>query len=215
MGHFDPSAHPDFVLIDSIYADRPGLYLHRETYAAFLKMHAHAQRDGITLQIRSATRNFEAQKNIWERKWTGATLIENGKDASATYPEHATRAQMILKFSSMPGTSRHHWGTDMDLNAFDNAWFESGIGLRTYQWLRTHAHSYDFCQPYSAKGDERPHGYEEEKWHWSYLPLSKTLLNIAKDSLNDGLISGFHGAAVAKELKVVERYILGVHHECQ
>ena len=215
MGHFDPATHPDFVLIDTQYADRPGLYLHKETYTAFKAMYGAAHKDGIRLQIRSATRNFAAQKSIWDRKWTGETLIESGLNASVAFPDPATRATMILKYSSMPGSSRHHWRTDMDLNAFDNSWFESGNGLRIYQWLSAHAHEFGFCQPYSAKGDARPYGYEEERWHWSYMPISQPLTQMAADSLKDSMIKGFEGAEVASKLKIVERYVLGINSECR
>jgi len=213
-GHFDPSGHPDFVLVDTQYADRPGLYLHKDTYAAFIEMHAAALKEGVQLQIRSATRNFYAQKGIWERKWTGETTIENGQDASVAYPDPVQRAQMILKYSSMPGSSRHHWGSDIDLNAFDNSWFESGNGLRIYEWLSQHGSVFGFCQPYSAKGESRPYGYEEERWHWSYMPLSEPLTQMAADSLHDSAISGFLGSETAKKLHIVERYVLGINQEC-
>lgn len=214
MGHFDPVTHPDFVLIDTTHADRPGLYLQKEAYAAFKKMYAAAMKDGIRLQIRSATRNFVYQKGIWERKWTGETLIESGQNASVAFPDPVERAKMILKYSSMPGSSRHHWGTDIDLNAFDNSWFESGPGLDIYNWLTQHADEYGFCQPYSEKGEERPHGYEEERWHWTYMPLSQQLTQLAADSLRDNMISGFMGAEVAPKLKIVERYVLGISTSC-
>jgi len=213
-GHFDPAQHADFVLIDSVYADRAGLYLHRATYAAFVEMYQAALQDGIQLQIRSATRNFNSQKSIWERKWSGETTIENGKNAVVAYPDPVQRATMILKYSSMPGTSRHHWGTDIDLNAFENSWFDSGPGLDIYNWLSQHAAAYGFCQPYSAKGDARLYGYEEERWHWSYMPLSQILTSMAADSLRDEMISGFQGAQVAPQLRIVERYVLGIHPAC-
>lgn len=215
MGHFDPATHPDFVVIDTMYSDRPGLYLHQETYAAFKRMYEAALKDDVRLQIRSATRNFIAQKNIWERKWTGETLIENGQNASVAYPDPVVRASMILKFSSMPGSSRHHWGTDIDLNAFDNSWFASGNGLKIFEWLSQHGSTYGFCQPYSAKGEARPFGYEEERWHWSYMPLSQPLTQIARDSLKDSLITGFMGSEVAPQLKIVDRYVLGISTECE
>ncbi len=214
MGHFDPASHPDFVLIDTIHADRPGLYLHKDTYVAFQEMYDQALGAGVRLQIRSATRNFAAQKGIWERKWTGETEIESGQNASIVYPDPVLRATMILKYSSMPGSSRHHWGTDIDLNAFDNSWFESGNGLQIYQWLSEHADDYGFCQPYSAKGKERPYGYEEERWHWTYMPLSQPLTQMATDSLTDVMITGFLGSEVATRLKIVERYVLGINAEC-
>lgn len=215
MGHFDPAQHPDFVQVDARYADREGLYLRRDTYEAFLRMREAAKKEGITLVIRSATRNFDYQKGIWERKWTGAQAIENGKDASKAYPDPKARALKILEYSSMPGTSRHHWGTDMDLNAFNNEYFGAGEGLKIYQWLTAHASEYGFCQPYSPKGDERPFGYNEEKWHWSYLPVALPLTALAKEKLKDDMIAGFQGAEVAEEIGVVEKYVLGINGECR
>lgn len=55
MGRFDPSKHPDFVLIDPQYADKTGMYLRKDTYKAFLEMYEHAKKDGIQLKIKSAT----------------------------------------------------------------------------------------------------------------------------------------------------------------
>ncbi len=215
MGKFDPADHKDFVMIDSIYADRPGLYLRKDTYAAFLQMHAVAKSKGINLIIRSATRNFEYQKGIWERKWTGKTKIENGKDASLAYPEPKERALAILRYSSMPGTSRHHWGTDIDLNSFDNDWFAEGDGLAIYNWLVEFGPSFGFCQPYTPKGSDRPFGYEEEKWHWSYTPVSSQLTNLASSALKNDMLSGFDGDTTASDIDVISKYVLGVNKACR
>ena len=214
MGKFDPKRHPSFTLVDKQYADREGLYLHRETYEAFKKMHVAAKSENIELVIRSATRNFDYQKGIWERKWTGTTKIENDKNAALAYPAYNKRAQKILEYSSMPGTSRHHWGTDIDLNNFENDYFESGQGLKEYDWLTANASSFGFCQVYTKKGALRPNGYNEEKWHWSYLPVAKKLIQIAKDSLSNQMIGGFAGSEVATELSVVEKYVFGINPEC-
>lgn len=214
MGQFDPAEHPDFVPIETQYADRGGLYLHRDTYAAFLKMHAAAAQDDVNLLIRSATRNFQSQKGIWEAKWNGSRKIENGKDASVAYPDPKTRALKILEYSSMPSTSRHHWGTDIDLNNFTNEWFESGEGLKIYTWLQENAADYGFCQPYTEKGPARPNGYNEERWHWSYLPLAKPLTKQARRQLSNDMIEGFLGAEVAEDINVVQNYVLGINEGC-
>lgn len=215
MGKFDPAEHPAFELIDEAYADRAGMYLHQETYTAFKKMHAEAAADGINLVIRSATRNFASQKGIWEAKWMGTRKIENGKDASIAYPKPKDRALKILEYSSMPSTSRHHWGTDIDLNNFNNEWFKSGEGLEVYNWLQSNAAEFGFCQPYTEKGTQRPNGYNEERWHWSYMPISKVLTAKAKRELQNTMIEGFLGKEVATEIDVVRNYVLGVSQACQ
>ena len=215
MGKFDPAKDTAFVLIEQKYADRAGLYLRKESYQAFQAMHAAALKDGVRLIIRSATRNFNYQKRIWEGKWTGSRLVE-GKNLSKTIANPKTRALKILELSSMPSTSRHHWGTDIDLNAFTNEYFEKGEGLKIYSWLQEHAASFGFCQPYLPKGEGgRPHGYNEEKWHWSYLPLAVPLTDFARSNMKDSLITGFKGSEVATEIGVVQKYILGINPSCQ
>src|SRR5688572_169012 len=211
MGHFDPAAHPDFVSIDLAHADREGLYLRKDVYEAFQRMYDHALKDGIQLQIRSATRNFNYQKGIWEAKWTGERLIEGGENLAETTPDPKERALKILRYSSMPGTSRHHWGTDIDLNSFDNSWFEEGEGLNIYNWLKKHASTYGFCQPYSAG---REHGYLEERWHWTYMPVSQKLTALAKNELKNEMIKDFQGSETAALIDVVKNYVLGINGDC-
>jgi len=213
MGKFDPAHHPDFTKVDIAFADRSGHYLRKDTYDAFRKMHAAAKSEGINLKIISAARNFYRQKEIWEAKWNGARLVD-GKDISKTIPDPVLRALKILEFSSMPGTSRHHWGTDLDLNALSDAYFQQGEGLKIYGWLQKHAHNFGFCQPYTRKGPSRPDGYEEEKWHWSYMPVSKRLTEKARSLLRDEQISGFDGADTATSIGVVRKYVLGIGEAC-
>ncbi|MEZ4935455.1 MAG: M15 family metallopeptidase [Saprospiraceae bacterium] len=215
MGQFDPAQHPDFVAVEKIYSDGDAYFLRKETYESFKKMWTAAKADGIELRIISATRNFDRQKSIWEAKWTGARKIENGANASVKYPDPKTRALKILEYSSMPGTSRHHWGTDMDINDLDNYTFEHGKGKEVYDWMVANAARFGFCQPYSPKGEQRPNGYNEEKWHWSYIPVARQLTDLAATRLKDEMINGFKGAQTAVEIGVVQKYVLGVNEECR
>lgn len=214
IGKFDPTRHSTFAVIKKEHTSREGMYLRKEAYAAFIKMAEAAKKENIHFQIKSATRNFEAQKIIWEAKWNGQRLLEGGKNAAKDFPDPNTRALKILEYSSMPGTSRHHWGTDMDLNAFVNSYFEKGNGLKEYQWLIAHAAEYGFCQPYTSKGAERPDGYNEEKWHWSYLPIATILTKQYKLRISNEDIAGFEGATVAKEIDVIRKYVLGINKVC-
>jgi LAS superfamily LD-carboxypeptidase LdcB len=215
MGHFDPATHPDFVKIPASLADREGMYLRKDALKDFIRMHNAARTEGIELQIRSATRNFDYQKGIWERKWTGETILSDGVNASTDIDDGKERALKILEYSSMPGTSRHHWGTDIDLNSFSNDWFGKGEGLKLYNWMLAHAAQYGYCQPYTAKGELRPDGYNEEKWHWSYTPIAQQLLNEAQDNLANEMIKGFLGSEEAVNIDVVNKYVLGVNPQCK
>ena len=214
MGKFDVSKHPDFIKIKPEHCSRENMYLQKESYEAFTKMYEVAKKDGINFTIMSATRSFDVQKGIWEAKWDGKR--KSGDEllpASLTDP--IERALKILRWSSMPGSSRHHWGTDIDLNNFTNSYFEEGQGLKEYQWLLANARSFGFCQPYTTKGPDRPDGYNEEKWHWSYYPLSSKYTDQAELRLKNEAISGFKGSDVADQIGVVKKYILGINHECR
>lgn len=213
MGKFDPAHHQDFVIIDKKYCDRNDRLMHIEAYQAFIEMWNAAKEDGIHLIIKSATRNFNYQKGIWERKWNGVTKV-SGNDLSKTIIDPVERALKILEYSSMPGTSRHHWGTDIDLNAFENTYFATGEGLKVYNWLKKNGPTYGFCQPYTEKGSDRPYGYNEEKWHWSYLPVANLYMNQI-DNINDEMIRGFDGSETAEQIKVVEKYMSGIHSSCK
>lgn len=211
MGRFDPAKHPDFVRIDPALASRSDMYLRKDAYEAFRRMHKAAAADGVKLLIISATRNFNYQKGIWQAKWLGERLVD-GQNLAETMPDPSSRALKILEFSSMPGSSRHHWGTDIDLNELQDKFFTTnGEGQKIYAWLRAHAAEYGFCQPYSAG---RPHGYHEEKWHWSYLPIALQLTRLAKEQMRDDMIQGFSGAETAKNIGIVQKYVLGINEEC-
>lgn len=213
LGHFDPEKRESFVLIPKKYADRTGMYMQQEAFVAFVDMYEAARKDGINLQIRSATRNFDYQKGIWERKWTGKTKLSDGTYASSIDLSR-DRALKILEYSSMPGTSRHHWGTDIDLNAFNNAYFSQGEGLKVYEWLQANAQLYGYCQPYISKDSGRT-GYNEEKWHWSYTPISIPYTRSINHEVHYDDIRGFQGSEAAEEIGVIEKYMLGISHTCR
>ena len=151
LGRFNPDTNSRFAKIPAEYStgSANGGWLREEALKAFSKMRAAAKKEGVVLTIISATRNFESQKKIWENKWTGKTLV-GGKNLTLI-SDSAARAKIILQYSSMPGSSRHHWGTDMDLNSLDNSYFEAGEGLQVYQWLQKNAAAFGFCQPYTSK----------------------------------------------------------------
>jgi len=209
LGRFDPASDVRFSKLPPAHTSGAarGGYLRKETYEAFVTMADAAEKEGIRLTIISATRNFESQKKIWESKWNGHVRVEGKNLMSVINPEE--RSRIILRYSSMPGSSRHHWGTDMDLNSLVNSYFETGDGLKIYEWLTTHAAEYGFCQPYTSKARGRT-GYEEEKWHWSYLPLSRPLLDEYIKNIRYEDITGFDGSESAGAIGIIEDYVRGI-----
>ena len=213
MGKFDPATHKDFVLIPRQFRDNVVRYLRKDVMQAFEKMATAAKQQGVKLVIVSATRNFADQKTIWENKWKGKTKLDDGTRASDIV-DPVKRAKKILLYSSMPGTSRHHWGTDVDLNALNNAWFEKDEGKKLYHWMQKNAATYGFCQVYGIKGDQRKHGYQEEKWHWSYLPQASIYSEVVEKKFNNEMIAGFAGAHTAKAIDMRTNYMMAIDAAC-
>lgn len=214
MGKFDPSVRDDFTLVPiETTTNGSKMYLKKETLDAFVRMATAAEKDEIELKIASATRNFDYQKNIWNNKWTGFTLVD-GKDLSKSTPDEFLRFEKILEYSAVPGASRHHWGTDIDINDANPQYFEKESGEKVYAWLTKNAWMYGFCQPYNLKGSARPTGYNEEKWHWSYFPLAKNFTQEYKNLITDKDINGFLGDEYATKLGLVNNYALSINPEC-
>jgi hypothetical protein len=215
IGKVDPANDPSFARIPERYLGGSRVWGHKDAVAAFVRMAEAAAVNGYTLKVVSAFRSFDDHKQIWEDKWTGKTLV-GGKKLPQSTPDPKARALKILEFSSMPGTSRHHWGTDFDLNSLNNSWFEKTTeGRRTYDWLTQHASEYGFCQVYSAKGADRPAGYEEEKWHWSYMPVASWYLQQYPVDVGYERLAGFEGAGAARDIDVIKHYVQGINPDCR
>jgi zinc D-Ala-D-Ala carboxypeptidase len=214
LGKVVPSKDTNFALVDPKYAFKKGNYLRKEAYAAFIKMYDAAKKDGINLVMLSSTRTFNEQKGIWEGKWTGNVLYY-GKNIATSYPDPVERSKYVLKYSSMPGTSRHHWGTDIDMNSMELSYYKTETGKKFYKWLTENASKYDFCQPYTAKDSVRTTGYEEEKWHWSYIPLSAKFLEQYEESITYNDLKGFAGAETATKIDVIKNYVMSVNIKCK
>tara|TARA_B100000524_G_scaffold246089_1_gene132087 strand:+ start:23 stop:880 length:858 start_codon:yes stop_codon:yes gene_type:complete len=206
IGKIDYASDTSFVLLDKKYHNKSLMYLEKETAKAFIQMYQAAKNDGINLLVVSGARNYYSQKSIWERKFNrnlqaGLSPIEN--------------AIKILKYSSMPSTSRHHWGTEVDINNLEPSYFESGNGKLEYDWLNKNAGKFGFCQVYS-KFDEkdRTTGYQIEAWHWSYIPKSRYFLDKYNELVDYEDINGFLGSLLAKELNMIEEYVNGISSAC-
>ncbi|WP_435416241.1 M15 family metallopeptidase [Polaribacter aestuariivivens] len=199
LGLFDYIKNDDFVMVPKEISNKK-VYLRKEVLTAFLAMRNAAEKENITFTVISGTRNFEHQKNIWNYKW-------NTKYKKLP---HLERAKRILEFSAMPSTSRHHWGTEIDINSLSNSYFSFGKGLKEYNWLLKNASKFGFYQVYTSKEKGRT-GYNEEKWHWSYAPLSKIYLEFYNENISINDITNFEGVEFAKQLNIISDYVNGVN----
>ncbi|WP_053990194.1 M15 family metallopeptidase [Mangrovimonas sp. TPBH4] len=153
-----------------------GYKLLQEAHESFLKMTADALKAGIHIKVVSSYRDFEHQKRIWNRKYN--LLTSRGMAG----PE---AIKSIIEYSTIPGTSRHHWGTDLDIidgNAVQptgdlllEEHFEGqGAFHKLKQWMNANANRFGFFLVYT--NDPSRKGFKYEPWHYSYKPLSKTYL---------------------------------------
>ncbi len=216
-GHFRPSKHKDFVKLSKhgIPTNNRAHYLRKETALALKKMIKSFNSDfpKIRIYVVSSTRNFNSQRYIWEAKWTGRRRVD-GQRLNHSIRNKEKRALKILNFSSMPGTSRHHWGTDFDINSLENSYYKKGNGKIIYSWLKKNGYKYGFGQPYIAG---RMKGYNEERWHWSYLPVAKRYLKDWNTFVEYGNVyfnrRSFKGAEISGNLAPI--YVNSINSGCK
>ncbi len=162
-----------------------GNKMQAEAAVAFSHLCQDASRAGFELAIASSFRSFDRQLAIWNGKVSGARPVYDDAGQSIMVAK-LTPAQLIhaiLRFSALPGTSRHHWGTDVDV--YDLAAMGEGYCVQLsprevatggvfdplHCWLdeRMASHeSHGFYRPYSRDIG----GVAIERWHLSYAPIS-------------------------------------------
>ena len=148
-----------------------GFKLRKDAYDAFLLMKKEAETDNININIVSSYRSFSHQNSIWERKYKLYT-------SQGMSPEEAI--EKIIEYSTIPGTSRHHWGTDMDIvdgnvkqpkNLLNPENFEANACFgKLKQWMDKNSKQFGFYLVYTD--DVHRKGFKYEPWHYSYRPLS-------------------------------------------
>ncbi|WP_159566697.1 M15 family metallopeptidase [Budvicia diplopodorum] len=150
---------------------------------AFLELQAAAERAGFNLQPASTFRDFARQQMIWNEKFTGIRQVMDAQSQPINISclDAGQRCIAILRWSAMPGASRHHWGTDLDIYDPDllpegqklllEPWeyLENGYFNHLTQWLTANMNRYGFYRPFLHDRG----GVAAEPWHLSYYPLAQ------------------------------------------
>ncbi len=149
--------------------------LRKEPGEHFLLMKNDASKAGFDIRVVSGFRSYGHQKRIWTRKYKKYS-------SQGLSPEDTIKK--IIEYSTIPGTSRHHWGTDLDIidagkstpsDPLEAKHFEKkGIYADFKQWLTENANRYGFYEVYTNNPKRK--GFKYEPWHFSYLPLAKIML---------------------------------------
>lgn len=207
LGHFRADTAASFVRLPLKISGERTIYLRAEAAEALDKMFQAAREEGIKLEVLSGSRSFAAQSSIWNSKFDGRRDSE-GVNLATAIPDTLQRIKAILRYSSAPGTSRHHWGTEVDLISTSMKWWASAVGMSTLSWLHGNGPKFGYQLAYPP---HRTEGYRYEPWHWSYAPLSRPMLKDYYNQLvRDEDLSGFAGAGIFRNMPWRKRYVMGV-----
>lgn len=198
--------------------------LHAEAAEALLALTAASAAYDIDLVVVSGFRDFERQLAIWNGKFRGQRplLDAHGRALDVRRMDEEAIVRAILEWSALPGASRHHWGTDVDV--YDRAalapearpqlvpgeYAPDGVFARLSRFLGEQAAHFGFYRPYdSDRGGVKP-----EPWHLSYAPVAgRALASLTPAILREALAGvAIGGAQVVQRLlpEIHERYVCRV-----
>jgi LAS superfamily LD-carboxypeptidase LdcB len=207
-----------------IQVAEPACMLHPDAAAAFLAMRAAAASSAIDLFPSSTFRDFQRQLAIWNDKFNGRRplLDATSRPVERDSLDDEAAVRTILIWSALPGASRHHWGTEVDV--YDRAALRSdqrpalvpqeyapnGVFERLSDWLQRHAADFGFFLPYDIDRG----GVQPEPWHLSYAPISNDAVGeLTVDVLKQALAhADLAGAQIVRPLlnDIHQRYIASV-----
>ena len=167
----------------------PGHFLHIDVVAAYRALVEQAAEEGIALRLASGFRSFDRQLAIWNAKAGGERSVVDSDGELVVMGEMDERDQVfaILRWSALPGASRHHWGSDMDiwdsaavsdryqLQLTPDEYAAGGPFYACTRWLDELIGSGKtaFFRPYIQAGSGgNADGVAAEPWHLSFRPLA-------------------------------------------
>jgi LAS superfamily LD-carboxypeptidase LdcB len=201
--------------------EESNLLVHKEVVASLKMMREEALAAGFSLKVASAFRGFEQQLNIWNAKALGLRPLLDSNGVALNYnslsPTEIVYA--ILRWSALPGASRHHWGSDMDV--YDSSLMPEGYKVQLvpqesepggyfydfHLWIDDNLKDFNFFRPYALDLG----GIAPEKWHLSYSPISNEYQKALTFELLEETISNAEielKAIILKELpEIYQRFI--------
>ena len=159
--------------------------VHRDVVDPFRALKEAAASSGFDVAILSGFRGFDRQLSIWNRKAAGelAVLDFNARPLDIASLTERELVFAILRWSALPGASRHHWGTDIDvydasarpesyeIELVPSEYEGEGMFAPFSEWLDARiadGTSFGFFRPY----DRDRGGIAPERWHLSHGPLA-------------------------------------------
>ncbi|MGR5444764.1 peptidase M15 [Vibrio sp. 10N.222.52.B12] len=171
--------------LQSTLVGQKAFMLHPEVADDLLKMIEAATEAGFKMEIASGFRDFHRQKAIWNGKFSGELPILDSNSQPLNKAELGDEEKLmaILRWSALPGGSRHHWGCDFDVYARNllpqdtmlqlEPWeYLDGHQRAFYQWLAANLSSFGFFFPYQQDLG----GIAIEPWHISHKAVGQQCL---------------------------------------
>lgn len=207
-----------------VVLEEPRCTLHAAAVQPFLAMRDAARRAGFDLSPVSSFRDFERQRAIWNGKYRGErpALDRRGRPVKMSALDSGARVEAILIWSALPGASRHHWGSDIDVadGAVIAAGYTPALEVGEFRrggpfaalsaWLGENMRRYGFYRPYARRG----RGVQPEPWHLSFAPVARRALDRMTTRLLAEAIAGNgvdgEPAILARLSAIRERYVLDV-----
>lgn len=158
--------------------------VHRQVLDPLLFLAERAASAGFILKVASSYRSFERQLLIWNNKARGLRPVLNDAGDAMDINVLSDREKVfaILRWSALPGASRHHWGTDVDVygGAHMDPEYQLQLTVAETQGDGPFAEFHRWLSDELAQGNSvffRPYardrgGIAPEPWHLSYAPLA-------------------------------------------
>jgi len=202
----------------------PPCVLHPRAAEALRSMREEARSAGIDLYVVSAFRDFNRQLAIWSAKFNGQRALLDPAGVEIVHAELHENALIdaILIWSALPGASRHHWGSEVDVldaaalgpgeraQLIAQEYEPGGRFERLCGWLDSNMRRFGFFRPYATwQGGVRP-----EPWHLSYAPVSVPALRVLslevlREAIEEADMPGKH-TVLARLPELYQRYVLAV-----
>jgi LAS superfamily LD-carboxypeptidase LdcB len=202
----------------------PPCWLHAHAVAPFLNLRRAAAAEHFDLVPASSYRDFARQLAIWNAKFDGTAPLydPSGRALDGARLPPGERIEAILHWSALPGASRHHWGTDLDLIDRNAVGPEYRVQLTAgefaspgpfaplSEWLRANAERFGFFRPFRGVLS----GVQPEAWHFSFAPVAEPARRalsaaVLREALREAPLSG-RGHVLERLEELHARYVASI-----
>ena len=159
--------------------------IHRDVKTPLSGLIRDAQVNGFEFSIASSFRDYHRQAMIWNAKFSGERPILDcdSQPLDSTTLSDLEKIHAIMRWSALPGASRHHWGCELDVYARNLLPQDTQLHLEPWEyhtghqaefniWLTEAMPKFGFYRPYQHDLG----GVAIEPWHISHIDTGREML---------------------------------------